>query len=61
MHTRLVNFKGYSPLGFIFGDFVLLLKKIATLDKVSYGSGQKRSKELKNQFYFSVKTIVVKL
>ena len=33
----------------------------ATLDKVSYGSGQKYSKELKNHSFTSVETIVVKL
>ena len=33
----------------------------ANLDKVSYGSGQKYSKELKNHSFTSVETIVVKL
>ena len=33
----------------------------ATSDKVSYGSGQKRSKELKNHSFTSVETTVVKL
>ena len=33
----------------------------ATLDKVSYGSGQKYSKELKNHSFTYVETIVVKL
>ena len=36
-------------------------KNKATSDKVSYGSGQKRSKELKNHSFTSVQTIVVKL
>ena len=36
-------------------------KNKATLDKVSYGSGQKYSKELKNHSFTSVETIVVKL
>ena len=36
-------------------------KNKATLDKVSYGSGQKCSKELKNHSFTSVETIVVKL
>ena len=36
-------------------------KKKATLDKVSYGSGQKCSKELKNHSFTSVEAIVVKL
>ena len=33
----------------------------STSDKVSYGSGQKCSKELKNHSFTSVKAIVVKL
>ena len=33
----------------------------ATLDKVSYGSGQKYSKKLKNHSFTSVETIVEKL
>ena len=36
-------------------------KNKATLDKVSYGSGQKCSKELENYSFTSVETIVVKL
>ena len=36
-------------------------KNKATLDKVSYGSGQNYSKELKNHSFTSVETIVVKL
>ena len=36
-------------------------KNKATSDKVSYGSGQKRSKELENYSFTSVETIVVKL
>ena len=36
-------------------------KNKATSDKVSYGSGQKCSKELKNYSFTSVETIVVKL
>ena len=36
-------------------------KNKATTDKVSYGSGQKCSKELKNHSFTSVETIVVKL
>ena len=56
-------FKGGTvPLGIIFEDFVHFLKKInATLDKVSYGSGQKCSKELKNYSFTSAETIVVNL
>ena len=36
-------------------------KNKATLDKVSYGSGQNYSKELKNHSFTPVETIVVKL
>ena len=36
-------------------------KNNATSDKVSYGSGQKCSKELKNHRFTLVETIVVKL
>ena len=36
-------------------------KNKATLDKVSYGSGQKYSKELKNHSFTSVAAIVVEL
>ena len=36
-------------------------KNKATSDKVSYGSGQKCFKELKNHSFTSVETIVVKL
>ena len=36
-------------------------KNKATSDKVSYGSGQKCSKELKNHSFTSVETIVVNL
>ena len=36
-------------------------KNKAISDKVSYGSGQKCSKELKNHSFTSVETIVVKL
>ena len=59
------------PLQFIKGVlhlWALFLKTLcifsqnkATLDKVSYGSGQKYSKELKNHSFTSVETIVVKL
>ena len=53
---------GTAPLGLIFEDFVhFLKKKKAISDKVSYGSGQKCSKELKNHSFTSVDTIVVKL
>ena len=50
------------PLGFIFEALCIFQKKNkATLDKVSYGFGQKYSKELKNHSFTSVEIIVVKL
>ena len=55
-------------MGLIFEGFVHFLTKYstfkknkATLDKVSYGSGQNCSKELKNHSFASAETIVVKL
>ena len=48
-------------MGLIFEDFVHFSKNKATSDKVSYRSGQKCSKELKNHSFTSVETIVVKL
>ena len=40
---------------------VRFIPRYAILNKVSYGSGQKCSKELKNHSFTSVETIVVKL
>ena len=40
--------RGTAPLSLIFEHFVHFLKKYSNLDKVSYGSGQKYSKELKS-------------
>ena len=54
--------RGYStPVPFFFKILSIFLKDKATLDKVSYGSGQKCSKELKNHSFTSVETIVAKL
>ena len=57
-----------SPLKGVLHPWTLFLKTLcifsknkATSDKVSYGSGQKCSKELKNHSFTSVETIVVKL
>ena len=51
-----------APLGLKFlKTLCIFLKNKATLDKVSYGSGQKCLKELKNHSFPSVETIVVKL
>ena len=53
--------KGVQHLWALFLKTLYIFSKDkATLDKVSYGSGQNCSKELKNQFYFSYETIVVK-
>ena len=50
------------PLGLILEDFVHFLKKNkATWEKISYGFGQKCSKELKNRSFTSVETTFVKL
>ena len=56
------SFKGVLHLGALFlKTLCIFSKNKATLDKVSYGSGQKYSKELKNHSFTSVETIVVKL
>ena len=56
------RFKGVLHLGALFlKTLCIFSKNKATLDKVSYGSGQKYSKELKNHSFTSVETIVVKL
>ena len=53
---------GTAPMDLIFDDFVHFLKKCyATLDKVSYGSGHKCSKELTHYSFTTGETIVVKL
>ena len=44
-----------------FKTLCIFSKNKATLDKVSYGPGQKYSKELKNHSFTSVETTVVKL
>ena len=54
--------RGYCTPGPYFWRFCTFSQKNkATSDKVSYGSGQKCSKELKNHSFTSVETIVVKL
>ena len=58
----LLSIKGVLHLWALFlNTMCIFLKHKATLDKVSYGSGQKYSKELKNHSFTSVETIVVKL
>ena len=55
-------FKGVlHPWALFLKTLCIFSKNKATSDKVSYGSGQKCSKELKNHSFTSVETIVVKL
>ena len=55
-------FKGVlHPWALFLKTSCIFLKNKATLDKVSNGSGQKCSKELKNHSFPSIETIVVKL
>ena len=49
------------PWALFLKTLCIFSKNKATLDKVSYGSGQKCSKERKNHSFTSVETIVVKL
>ena len=56
------TFKGVLHLWALFlKTLCIFSKNKATSDKVSYGSGQKCSKELENYSFTSVETIVVKL
>ena len=56
------DFKGVLHLWALFlKTLCIFSKNKATSDKVSYGSGQKCSKELENYSFTSVETIVVKL
>ena len=56
------QFKGVLHLWALFlKTLCIFSKNKATSDKVSYGSGQKCSKELENYSFTSVETIVVKL
>ena len=56
------TFKGVLHLWALFlKTLCIFSKNKTTLDKVSYGYGQKFSKELKNHSFTSVETIVVKL
>ena len=49
------------PWALFLKTLCIFSKNKATSDKVSYGSGQKCSKELKSHSFTSVETIVVKL
>ena len=56
------QFKGVLHLWALFlKTLCIFSKNKATSDKVSYGSGQKCSKELENYSFTSVETFVVKL
>ena len=56
------EFKGaLHPRALFLKTLCIFSKNKATSDKVSYGSGQKCSKKLKNHSFTSVETIVVKL
>ena len=60
--TNYMIFKGVlHPWALFLKTLCIFPKNKATSDKVSYGSGQKCSKELKNHSFTSVETIVVKL
>ena len=55
-------FKGVlHPWALFLKTLCIFSKYKATFDKVSYGSGQKCSKELKNHSFTSVEAIVVNL
>ena len=61
-YIKVVKFKGVQqPWALFFKDLARFLKNNAILDNVSYGSGQKCSKEVKNHSFTSAETIVVKL
>ena len=49
------------PWALFLKTLCIFSKNKATLDKVSYGSGQKYSKEVKNHSFTSAEAIVVKL
>ena len=59
--TCLLPLRGYCTPGPYFWRLCIFSKNKATLDKVSYGSGQKCSKELKNHSFTSIEAIVLKL
>ena len=61
-HPVPTSLKGIlHPWALFLKTLCIFSKNKATSDKVSYGSGQECSKELKNHSFTSVKTIVVKL
>ena len=61
-YNNITYLKGVLHLWALFlKTLCIFSKNKATSDKVSYGSGQKCSKELENYSFTSVETIVVKL
>ena len=61
-HVAMVSIKGLMHTWALFlKTLCSFSKNKATLDKISYGSGQKCSKELRKHSFTSVETIVVKL
>ena len=59
---QIYKFKGVlHPWALFLKTLCIFSKNKVTSDKLSYGSGQKYSKELKNHSFTSVETIVVKL
>ena len=62
MFHALMSFKGVlHPWALFLKTLCIFSKNKEVLDKVSHGSGQKCSKELKNRSFTSVEAIVVKL
>ena len=62
IEEEIYPFKGVlHPWALFLKTLCIFSKNKATSDKVSYGSGQKCSKELKNHSFTSVETIFVKL
>ena len=62
MYVNKFVLKGYCTARPLFlKTLCIFLKNKATLDKLSYGSGQKCSVKLKNHSFPSVETLVVKL
>ena len=62
IHANRMLFKGVlHPWALVLETFCIFSKNKANLDKITYGSGQKCSKELKNHSFTSIEAIVVKL
>ena len=60
--VRIFIIKGVlHPWALFLKTLCIFSKNKVTSDKLSYGSGQKHSKEIKNHSFTSVEAIVVKL